>query len=238
MTFCLCSSDLSPTTYLLKQIPLVDDTHMDDRHGEFRPTTWTDISIPPYFQNPNAIYEFSVMGCWNLLSCFECRMKKKPRRIYRSSLSFESTAQISVPFFFLSTSKQQQKVDGWLFKTSFTKKFAVLIYLWLYFDYVWYNDEIDLVLTSWGSRNRALPPMNKTFFPYKILYTNISLIRLFLFRLNLVRDWVILKGFLKGISAIKCNLPSHVLKWSIYWTFKRCVWSGVSLTYQCRLIFP
>ena len=67
------------------------------------------------------------------------------------------------------------------------EKFAVLIYLWSYFDYVWYNDEIDLVLTSWGSRNRASPPIHKTFFSYKNLYKNISLIRLLIFLLNLLR---------------------------------------------------
>ena len=212
-------------------------------HIQIHIQTWGVSSWPPeqtflfvHIFRSQMLFWISVMEWWDLLSCFECRMKKKPRQIYRISLSLESTAQISVPFFF--PSKQLKRVEAWLFKTSFTKKFAVLIYLWLYFDYVWYNDKIDLVLTSWGSRNRASPPMHKTFFPYIILYKNISLIRLFLFRLNLVRDWVILKGFLKGISAIKCNLPSHVLKWSIYWTFKRCVWSGVSLTYQCRLIFP
>ena len=67
------------------------------------------------------------------------------------------------------------------------KKFAVLIYLWSYFDYVWYNDESDLVLTSWGSRNRASPPIHKTFFSYINLYKNISLIRLLIFLLNLLR---------------------------------------------------
>ena len=102
------------------------------------------------------------------------------------------------------------------------EKFAVLIYLWSYFDYVWYNDEIDLVLTSWGSRNRASPPIHKTFFSYINLYKNISLIRLLIFLLNLLRDWVLLiLEFLKGISATKCTLPSHVLKWAIYWTLKR-----------------
>ena len=219
MTFCLCSSDLSPTTYLLKQIPLVDDTHMDDRHGEFRPTTWTDISIPPYFQNPNAIYEFSVMGCWNLLSCFECRMKKKPRQIYRISLSLESTAQISVPFFF--PSKQLKKVKAWLFKTSFTKKFAVLIYLWSYFDYAWYNDEIDLL----GLKEQGFATDTENLYSYINLYKNISLIRLLFFLFNLLRDWVppILE-FLKGISATKCNLPSHVLKWAIFLTYTEDFW--------------
>ena len=102
------------------------------------------------------------------------------------------------------------------------EKFAVLIYLWSYFDYVWYNDEIGLVLTSWGSRNRASPPIHKTFFSYINLYKNISLIRLLIFLLNLLRDWVLLiLEFLKGISATKCTLPSHVLKWAIYWTLKR-----------------
>ena len=114
--------------------------------------TWGVSSWPPeqtflfvHIFRSQMLFWISVMEWWDLLSCFECRMKKKPRQIYRISLSLESTTQISVPFFFLSTSKQQQKVDGWLFKTSFTKKFAVLIYLWSYFDYAWYNDEIDLL---------------------------------------------------------------------------------------------
>ena len=105
------------------------------------------------------------------------------------------------------------------------EKFAVLIYLWSYFDYVWYNDEIDLVLTSWGSRNLASPLMHKTFFDFINLYKNISLIRLLIFLLNLLRDWVLLiLEFLKGISATKCNLPPHVLKWAIFWTYTEDFW--------------
>ena len=173
MTFCLCAVLTGLLLHIcsIRSLWLIHIWMTD--MGSFVLTTWTDISIPPYFQKQNAI--LISLWWWDLLSWFECRMKKKPRQIYRMSLSFESTAQISVPFFFLSTSKQQQKVDGWLFKTSFTKKFAVLIYLWLYFDYVWYNDEIDLVLTSWGSRNRASPPIHKTFFTRPLLQKGSSL---------------------------------------------------------------
>ena len=30
--------------------------------------------------------------------------------------------------------------------------------------------------------------------------------------------------FLKGISATKCNLPSHVLKWAIFLTYTEDFW--------------
>ena len=157
----VCSSDPPPTTYLLNQIPLVD-THMDDRHGEFRPDHLNRHFYSSIFSEAKCYSDFSVMMGSFILLWMQDEEETSTDisdfsefRIHRANLSS----------IFLSFSIQTtKKVDGWLFKSSFTKKFAVLIYLWSYFDYVWYNDEIDLVLTSWGSRNRASPPIHKTFF--------------------------------------------------------------------------
>ena len=188
--------------------------------------TWGVSSWPPeqtflflHIFRSHMLFWISVMGWWDLLSCFECRMKKKPRQI--SDFSEFRIHRANLSSIFLSFSIQTTKKSWWMnnIQNVLHEKFAVLINLWSYFDYVWYNDESDLVLTSWGSRNRASPPIHKTFFSYINLYKNISLIRLLIFLLNLLRDWVLLiLEFLKGISATKYNRPSHVLKWAIYRT--------------------
>ena len=57
----MCSSDPPPTTYLLNQIPLVD-THMDDRHGEFRSDHLNRYFYSSIFSEAKCYSEFSVMG--------------------------------------------------------------------------------------------------------------------------------------------------------------------------------